>query len=61
MKWLDRKVRFIVNQLSTFIKKFIEDFRQLHDVTKIIVSCPLWIPLVVHIIIVAKNGGFYNG
>jgi hypothetical protein len=50
MKWLDKKVRFICNQLSDFIEKFSKDFDALHFVTQIIITSPIWITIIILII-----------
>jgi hypothetical protein len=57
MKWLDKKVRFICNQLSDFIEKFSKDFDALHFVTQIIITSPIWITLLI-LIIKASRGDF---
>ena len=50
MKWLDKKVRFILEQLETFLVRVKKEFQQLHAVTQIIITSPIWIPILILII-----------
>ena len=57
MKWLDKKVRFIVEQLDKFLYNLSKEFKQTHAVTRIIITSPIWIPIVI-LIIKASRGDF---
>jgi hypothetical protein len=57
MKWLDKKVRFIVEQLETFLVRVTKEFKQTHAVTQIIITSPIWIPIVI-LIVKASRGDF---
>ena len=39
-----------INKLDVKIRKFIEEFSRLHPLTQIIITSPIWIPLIILIV-----------
>lgn len=57
MKWLDKKIRVMIDKLVRYLDNRMLEFQSLHFVTKLIITSPIWITIIIFII-KASRGDF---